>query len=297
MENMISRRKLIKNSLIIGCSAAASPLITPVTLASIPFDARLVVIVLRGAMDGLDVVQPYGDRHLEGYRKQIKVGEAAGAYDLDGFYAMHAALGDLVPLWEAGELGFAHAVSTPYRDKRSHFDGQDFLENGGSASNGNLTPAGDGWLNRLLTLMPGSTVTTAFSVGRQRLLMLEGDADTSSWSPDSDMDLSPTAQALLKQLYANDPLFQSSAQVAIDLSAKMDGAMNPRQAAKASALAGYAADRLNEDTRIAAFSIGGWDTHNNQTRALPNALRELSAAILTLKKRLGRNWDQTTCWR
>ena len=294
MENGISRRKLITNSLILGCSAAASPLITPVTLASTPFDARLVVIVLRGAMDGLDVVQPYGDRQLKGLRKSIKAGEAAGAYDLDGFYSMHSALGDLVPLWKAGELGFAHAVSTPYRNKRSHFDGQDFLENGGSASSGGLTSAGDGWLNRMLTLMPGSNVTTAFSVGRQRLLMLEGAADTSSWSPDSDMDLSPTAQTLLNQLYAKDPLFHESAQVAIDLSAKMDGSMNARQAAKAEALAGFAADRLNEDTRIAAFSIGGWDTHRNQTGTLPNALKELSAAILTLKKRLGRNWDQTT---
>ena len=294
MENGISRRKLITNSLILGCSAAASPLITPVTLASTPFDARLVVIVLRGAMDGLDVVQPYGDRQLKGLRKSIKAGEAAGAYDLDGFYSMHSALGDLVPLWKAGELGFAHAVSTPYRNKRSHFDGQDFLENGGSASSGGLTSAGDGWLNRMLTQMPGSNVTTAFSVGRQRLLMLEGAADTSSWSPDSDMDLSPTAQALLNQLYEKDPLFHESAQVAIDLSAKMDGTMNARQAAKAEALAGFAADRLNEDTRIAAFSIGGWDTHRNQNSTLPNALKELSAAILTLKKRLGRNWDQTT---
>lgn len=294
MENGISRRKLITNSLILGCSAAASPLITPVTLASTPFDARLVVIVLRGAMDGLDVVQPYGDRQLKGLRKSIKAGEAAGAYDLDGFYSMHSALGDLVPLWKAGELGFAHAVSTPYRNKRSHFDGQDFLENGGSASSGDLTSAGDGWLNRMLTQMPGSNVTTAFSVGRQRLLMLEGAADASSWSPDSDMDLSPTAQALLNQLYAKDPLFHESAQVAIDLSAKMDGTMNARQAAKTEALAGFAADRLNEDTRIAAFSIGGWDTHRNQMGTLPNALKELSAAILTLKKRLGRNWDQTT---
>ena len=294
MENGISRRKLIQNSLILGCSAAASPLITPVTLASTPFDARLVVIVLRGAMDGLDVVQPYGDPELNGLRKSIKVGEAAGAHDLDGFYALHAGLGDLMPLWRAGELGFAHAVSTPYRNKRSHFDGQDFLENGGRSSDGSMTSAGDGWLNRMLTQMPGTNVTTAFSVGRQRLLMLEGEVETSSWSPDSDMDLSPTAQALLNQLYAKDPLFHDAAQVAIDLSEKMDGSMNVRQAAKAEALAGFAADRLNEDTRIAAFSIGGWDTHRNQNGTLPAALAELSSAILTLKKRLGSNWDKTT---
>ena len=53
-----TRRKLLTRSLALGCSAAASPLITPVTLASAPWDNRLVVIILRGAMDGLDVVQP-----------------------------------------------------------------------------------------------------------------------------------------------------------------------------------------------------------------------------------------------
>lgn len=290
----ISRRKLIRNSLVIGCSAAANPLFTPMVLAAAPSDQRLVVIVLRGAMDGLDVVQPYGDRHLAGYRKQLKSGDAGGAHDLDGFFSLHKELGDLMPLWDRSELAFAHAVSTPYRDKRSHFDGQDFLENGGVARDGALTPAGDGWLNRMLSQIPGTSQATAFSVGRQQMQVLSGDVDTSSWSPDSDLNLSPQAQLLLNQIYANDPLFDESAKMALDISERMDTSMNPRNAAKAESLAGFAADRLNEETRIAAFSIGGWDTHRNQKNTLKGALRELSSAILTLKSRLGRNWDQTT---
>ncbi len=294
MKNGMTRRTLLRNSLIVGCSAAASPLITPVTLAAVPGDNRLVVIILRGAMDGLDVVQPYGDPALAGLRSSIKAGEAGGAHDLDGFFSLHKELGDLLPLWDAGELAFAHAVSTPYRNKRSHFDGQDFLENCGMSSDGTLTDNRDGWLNRMLTLVPGATATTAFSVGRQRMMLLNGEAETSSWSPDSDLDLSPTTQQLLGKLYAQDPLFEDAAQVAFELSAKMDGAMNPAQAARAGALASFAADRLNEETRIAAFSIGGWDTHNNQKTALGRPLRELQAAILTLKERLGSNWDRTT---
>ncbi|HHG90151.1 MAG TPA: twin-arginine translocation pathway signal, partial [Devosia sp.] len=187
MQNPFTRRKLLCNSLALGCSAAASPLLTPVTLAAAPTDNRLVVIVLRGAMDGLDVVQPYGDPMLGKLRSTLKFGQAAGAYDLDGFFALHPALGDLLPLWNAGELAFAHAVSTPYRDKRSHFDGQDFLENGGRSSDGSLTPARDGWLNRMLSLIPGTSAQTAFSVGRQRLLLLGGREPTSSWSPDADL--------------------------------------------------------------------------------------------------------------
>ncbi len=293
MQISFTRRKMLLRSLAIGCSAAASPLITPVTLAAAPTDNRLVVIVLRGAMDGLDVVQPYGDPKLAGLRRQIKSGQAAGAHDLDGFFALHPALGDLMPLWNAGELAFAHAVSTPYRDKRSHFDGQDFLENGGTSSDGSLTPARDGWLNRMLSLIPGADVQTAFSVGRQRLLLLDGEVPTSSWSPDADLDLSPQAQLLLEQLYATDPLFKQSARTVAEMSEKMDGRMGAYAASGAAALAGFAADRLNEETRIAAFSIGGWDTHRDQNSSLPAALRQLSTAILTLKLQLGANWNRT----
>jgi len=257
MEMQFTRRKVLGNSLVLGCSIAASPLVTPVTLASVPSDNRLVVIILRGAMDGLDAVQPYGDPNLAKLRSTIKSGEAGGAHDLDGFFSLHPALGDLMPLWRAGELGFAHAVSTPYRDKRSHFDGQDFLENGGLSSDGTLTENRDGWLNRMLTLVPGATSELAFSVGRQRLLLLSGAAEISSWSPDSDLEMSPQARLLFERIYSKDPLFRKSVDEAFLLSEKVKGAMNPQQAAKASALAGFAADRLNEDTRIAAFSING----------------------------------------
>lgn len=294
MQNPFTRRKLLCNSLALGCSAAASPLLTPVTLAAAPTDNRLVVIVLRGAMDGLDVVQPYGDPMLGKLRSTLKFGQAAGAYDLDGFFALHPALGDLLPLWNAGELAFAHAVSTPYRDKRSHFDGQDFLENGGRSSDGSLTPARDGWLNRMLSLIPGTSAQTAFSVGRQRLLLLGGREPTSSWSPDADLDLSPQAQLLLNKLYSSDPLFDLSAQTVAEMSEKMDGRMSAGAASGAWSLARFAADRLNEETRIAAFSIGGWDTHRDQNSNLPAALQQLSTAILTLKRNLGTNWSRTS---
>ena len=126
----LSRRKFLLNSGILGCSAAASPLLTPISFAAAPWDTRLVVIILRGGMDGLDAVQPYGDPAWRGLRAKLAGGPENGALDLDGFYALHPALGPLLPLFRQGELGFVHAVSTPYRDKRSHFDGQDLLEAG-----------------------------------------------------------------------------------------------------------------------------------------------------------------------
>ncbi|MFQ5624834.1 MAG: DUF1501 domain-containing protein [Paracoccaceae bacterium] len=293
MNKGISRRRLLRNTLAVGCSTAASPLITPLTFASAPTGSRLVVIILRGAMDGLDVVQPYGDRNLRRLRPGFATGPAGGAHDLDGFFALHPALGDLKPLWKAGELGFAHAVSTPYRNKRSHFDGQDFLENGGSARDGRLTGRHDGWLNRALGLIPGATSHTAYAVGRNRMLLLDGAAPYSSWSPDGELDLPPGALSAIDRLYAADPLFRNAAQSAIELSATATGRMNARAAARAGALAEYAAARLNEDARIAAFSIGGWDTHRAQKGALPIALKELSSAIVALNRKLGRNWRRT----
>lgn len=291
----LTRRGFLNQSLALGCSAAASPLVTPVTWAATPGDARLVVIVLRGGMDGLDMIQPVGDKNLSGLRKTLTAGEQAGAHDLDGFFALNDALGALTPLWARGELAFAHAVSTPYRDKRSHFDGQDVLETGSAAADGTLLASGDGWLNRMLSLLPGSHAEMAYAVGRGQLKLLSGDAPATSWSPEADLDLSPQAQLLLTRIYAKDPLFKAATEQAFAISQNMEGgAMNGRQAARAEALAGFAADRMNEAARITAFSLGGWDTHKNQAAALGRAGGELATAILTLRARLGVNWGQTT---
>ncbi len=283
-----SRRNLLRNITAIGCSAAASPLITPVVFAAAPVETRLVVIILRGAMDGLDVVQPYGDPALAGWRDRLVTGPSNGAHDLDGFYALHPALGDLMPLWARGELGFVHAVSTPYRNKRSHFDGQDILESGGTG-----TSTEDGWINRLLPLMGGTTAQTAFSVGRERMRLLSGDAAYSSWSPDADMEISEQGKGLLELIYSDDPLFRDAAMAAAALSENMENPMSARKAGQAEALAAYAGQRLNEETRIAAFSLGGFDTHRNQTATLRPALSELQTAILTLHNTLGGNWQKT----
>ncbi|WP_112321288.1 DUF1501 domain-containing protein [Oceanibium sediminis] len=293
---VLNRRRLLTTSLALGCSAAASPLMTPVTLATTPGDSRLVVIVLRGAMDGLDVVQPGGDRHLRAYRGDLSLGEEGGAQPLDNLFMLHGALGGLMPLWQAGELSFAHAVSTPYRDRRSHFDGQDLLESGGNSPDGGMTPGRDGWLNRMLSLMPDTDSRTAFAVGRENLLLLTGKAPHSSWSPDSDLELSPQAQLLLSVIYAEDPLFRTAAETAMDISddIEMSNGMTPRAARRAEALAAFAAEQLSLDSRVAAFSLNGWDTHANQFRALPNALEELETAILTLKAGLGPVWENTT---
>ena len=287
----LSRRKFLIQTSVLGCSAAASPLLTPITLAAAPGDNRLVVIILRGAMDGLGVVRPYGDADYAGYRPTLA--EDEGMQDLDGFFGLHSGLADLMPLWHAKELAFAHAVSTPYRNKRSHFDGQDLLETGSDDTSGAPKSGQSGWLNRALAFLPNAGLDTAFSVGTSRMLLLEGQQAYSAWSPGADLRMSPQTEALLARLYADDPLFANSAEMAVDLSAKTEG-MGKGRSGDPKTLAAFAAARLNEETRIASFSIGGWDTHNGQKRNLTRVLRQLASAILELKTGLGRNWQRTT---
>lgn len=303
-----SRRKFMTNGLALGCSLAASPLLTPMTFASAPWENRLVVIILRGGMDGLDVVRPVGAPGFADLRAHAL---DDGGHDLDGFFALHPALAELMPLWHAGELGFVHAVSTPYRDKRSHFDGQDILEAGsGGASAGRIR---DGWLNRLLQNVPGAHAETAFAIGRSDMLLTRGAARIADWSPDAALTLSPQAQRLLETVMHDDPLFRDAVSEALLLSAAdiaqadaagaeddeetmggMQGMMQKaRSGARPETIASFAAERLRRDTRIAAFSLNGFDTHARQRAGLPRALAQLQTAILTLKQELGDVWGKT----
>jgi uncharacterized protein (DUF1501 family) len=311
MTQILNRRAFLGRSALLGCSLAASPLITPVSLAATPGENRLVVILLRGAMDGLDVVRPYGDPAFAALRGDAGMDGPEGAVDLDGYFALHPALRPLMPLWQQGQLGFAHAVSTPYRDKRSHFDGQDLLEAGLSDMAHNNTR--DGWLNRVLQQLPGATGQTAYAIGSDPLDVLGGAAPVQRWSPESDLILSPQAVQLAGLIMQEDPAFDAAFQQAlisadgdddpVSLRAQSGDGMtaaprdNPQQKGISTEqkVAEFAGKRLREEARIASFSVNGWDTHQSQDRSLPKALGRLSDAILTLQKTLGGPvWNTTT---
>lgn len=286
MTRQITRRSFLARSAIVGCSAAASPLLTPVTLAAAPWDTRLVVIILRGGMDGLDLVQPYGDPAYAPARGLLAGGPADGAADLDGYFAMHPRLVPLQSLWQRGELGFVHAVSTPYRNKRSHFDGQDLLE----AGTPELGDSRDGWLNRVIAQVPGVESRTAFAIGRDRMKLLDGPAPVTEWFPDSDLDISPQALRLAELVMQQDPSFHAALSQAIQLS---DGRKDGPAAKTHVKVAAFAAEQLRGDTRVASFSINGWDTHRRQSHHFGVALDQLVDTILTLRDGLGPAWDKT----
>ncbi len=306
---MLNRRAFLTRSALVGCSLAASPLVTPVTFAATPGDHRLVVILLRGGMDGLAALAPYGDPGFAALRPDVQIG-GDGHVDLDGFHALHPALRPLLPLWREGHLAAAHAVSTPYRDKRSHFDGQDILEAGIADLSNGLTR--DGWLNRMLQHMPGAGTQTAYAVGSDALSILAGSAPVGRWTPEADLALSPQALNLAEMVMRDDPAMAAALAEAYQLAdsdgdalavgggqAEMMAMMREdmrasRQPGAETRLAEFVAARLKEEARVAAFSINGWDTHNDQARGLGRALSRLSDTLLTLQAELpGPVWQRT----
>lgn len=302
-----------RTALGIACSFAAHPFITPIASAALPGDNRLVVIILRGAMDGLDVVQPIGDRNYAAYRGD---GITAHGFALSDIFHASEGLRPLEPLWKKGELAFAHAVSTPYRNKRSHFDGQDILE----AGTNSLAGVRDGWLNRLLTTLPTSHMRTAFALGQGHLKILSGHAPVQNWSPGVRLNLTEQDSLLLSRVYRSDELFHSSfteasaltqdriekvadagpteANMMMDAPSmdtpSMDAPKPTKDRRSAVLLARYAANQLRKDARIVAYSLNGWDTHQRQNFALNKSLSQLSASILTLKQHLGADWENTS---
>lgn len=275
--NALSRRHF----LALGCAAAAAPLVTPLTLAAAPGDNRLVVIILRGGMDGLGVFAPWGEREWAGLRPKTGKMPDQGLIDLDGHFGMDQRLSGLLPLWQAEEFAIVHAVSTPYRDKRSHFDGQDMLEGG----LGEVTRVEDGWLNRAVGRIRGARVEESLSVGRSAMLLTRGKEPFRSWSPGERLMLRDDERALLTRIYQDDPLFAKAAEMAGGL-ADLDRSDDRK-------VASYTARRLAAETRIAAFSIGAWDTHAQQKTSLNRPLADLSEALTDLKAGLGAEWSRT----
>jgi uncharacterized protein (DUF1501 family) len=282
----LSRRGFLAGA----CSAAAAPVLTPASFAATPGDNRFVTIILRGAMDGLDLVQPYGDPAFAALRPKLGRTPDTGLLDLDGFFGLNPAAAALMPLWQADQLSFVHAVSTPYRDQRSHFDGQDMLETGGMDKSQK-----SGWLNRALAVIPRSDARRAIDINTSMELLLTGPNDVDNWSSRSDFALADDEIAFLERLYAGDPAFAKvlgearQADSAADLlhgEGKRGGGIIE--------MARLAGGLLNGEYRIASFSISGWDTHVGQPAQFRKAAGDLATAIMTLRETMGEAaWNRT----
>jgi len=270
---------------------------------------RFVLVILRGALDGLAAVPPYGDRdygHLRGEFALRAPGAPKGALPLNGFFGLHPSLGFLGQSYAARELIVFHAVASPYRE-RSHFDGQDVLENGTTVPHA----AQSGWLNRALTAVPGERSRDAgVALGQNVPLVMRGPAEVTSWSPSKLAGLDDDTLARITDLYARDPLL--SVRLADALMA--EGAMGQDMAAAPGMAPGQAAPpapggayaeivraaagflRQEDGPQVAVFDTTGWDTHANEGGAegqLAGRLAALDKGLATLKGELGPVWKDT----
>lgn len=286
-EFTLSRRGFLASA----CCLAAAPIFTPVTFAAMPGNNRFVTIVLRGAMDGLDLVQPYGDADFAALRPTLALTPDEGLIDLDGHFGLNPAAADLMPLWKAKELAFVHAVSTPYRDQRSHFDGQDMLESGGE----HVAEEKTGWLNRALAVIPRSDARKAIDVNTSTELILTGPNNVDVWASDSNLGPAKDEMQFLMRLYAGDPAFAKAMDEAMRAnSASMISEPSGQRGEKITDVAALAGNMLKGDYRIASFSITGWDTHVGQLGQFKRPVQDLAQAITTLKATMGADlWAKT----
>lgn len=261
--------------------------------ASAGRDPRLVVVLLRGGLDGLAAVPAVGDPHWSSARAGLggpAVGEAGGPFALDDLFALDARLATLRELYGQGELLVAHAVALPYRD-RSHFDAQNLLESGGTRP----FALPHGWLGRALA------TGRVRGVGLEPVLplVLRGAEGTTSWSPTS---LAAPTPALLERaaaLYERDPVLArgleqsraSGRMVAGEPAARVGDDSFPALAAAAGAFLTHP-----DGARVAVLELGGFDSHSLQALSqgrLDRTLRTFDAGMAALRARLGETWQQT----
>lgn len=272
---------------------------------------RLIVIFLRGAVDGLNVVIPYAEMDYYDGRPTIAVappGSGTGALQLDGYFGLHPALGNLMPLWNEKKLAFVHACGSP-DPTRSHFDAQDYMETGTPG----VKTTSDGWMNRLLATLPGPhSPTQAMSFSPTLPRILSGPMPTTNeiLGPRADKPIPldrPVVAEAFDSLYDGDDDISRAyreAQVArkqilSDLEKDMqqadNGAPGPKGLVDTTVRLGRL---LREDggIQLAFIGLGGWDTHINQGGVqgqLANHLQQLGAGLMALVQTLGASFDDT----
>lgn len=304
-----SRRAL----LLSGGALFASAYLPKFARAADGRDPRLIVIILRGAMDGLSAVAPVGDpdyADLHGDLALAASGTNAGLA-LDNFFVLNPAMTTFARLYKYGQAAVIHASATGYRE-RSHFDGQDVLESGFGGP-GNVS---SGWLNRAISALPqgervGSQLVkvSGLAVGPTAPLVMRGAAPTLGWAPQFMPVAADDLASRVLDLYRHsDPALADALMRGLDTekqaarngmggdAAKSKGGMdNPagmRQAASGAARL-MAAD---DGPRLAALAFEGWDTHQNEggaTGRLFQLLGGLDGAFEEFENGLGDKWKDT----
>ena len=288
MLTRLNRRTLLAGSLALGAGTLALPRIA---LAQGSGTRNLLFVLLRGAADGMAMLAPVGDPGLEALRG-ASLADYENAPRIGSFFALHPAFAEVGKAAQAGEALFVHAAATTYRE-RSHFDGQNLLETGGTAP----YAAKDGWLNRLVALL-GEThrgeVPRALAVASAVPLALRGAAPVSSYAPSALPDASADYMARVAALYDGDAELAGLWSRALETRA-MAGDDGLRSLRDAGANGTLVASLMKgpKGARIAMIEVDGWDTHANQRGAFARSARGLDALLAAYKAGMGEEWGST----
>jgi uncharacterized protein (DUF1501 family) len=321
---------LPRRATLLGLSAIMTIGGNALAVAAAPTEQRFVVVILRGAMDGLSAVVPYGDPGLAALRPELvppPPGQDKGLLDLGGMYGLHPAMAHSHEMYQANELAVVHAVAGNYR-ARSHFEAQDFLESG---ADHRMT---SGWLNRAVAAMPAAAKqgtdasSCAIAIGASVPLLLRGQQTVANWAPHGFAEPQQTLYQQILHLNHDDPITGPAIlaglrdrgfgdQVMAGDKAHGDKAQgdkvpgdmaqgdmnrgdmnrgdNSRGRSTFPALATAAGEMLRapDGPRIAALELGGWDTHTGQNNRLVQPLTQLDAGLDALKTALGDAWRHT----
>ncbi len=293
-----SRRSLLLG----GASFAAWAYLPKFARAADGRDPRLVVVILRGALDGLATVAPIGDPDYAGLHGSIALSSSGpkAASMLDSFFGLHPAMPETSRMYREKKAAVVHAVASPYRD-RSHFDGQDVLESG----YGGPGRVQSGWLNRALEVLPrGERVMSGLAIGPTTPLVLRGAAPTVAWAPVALPTAADDTAMRLVDLYTHrDPALARALSQGLQLDKAAQGDdMKPKPGSNGAAamklVARGAAKLMSADDgpRIAALAFDGWDTHANEggaTGRLAQLLGGLDGALAEFESGLGARWRDT----
>lgn len=278
-----------------GLGAAALP--AKLALAASSSDAespRLVVVMLRGALDGLAAVPALGDPAWAALRGQeAPLPNTQPPRPLDGtLFAMHPALDTLHRWWGERQLLVLHAIASPYRE-RSHFDAQQLLESGGERPFALQT----GWLGRALHASgkPAVALSPAMPVA------LRGSEQASTWTPSRRGADDADTLARIARLYGDDrQLAEAWSKALVQQGMAREAGMAEMGAGGNAngfaALARQAGSFLSAErgSRVAWLETGGWDTHSQQANRLQRQLASLDEGLAALRESLGAHWARTT---
>ena len=245
-----------------------------------PTEKRLLVVLLRGGMDGLASIPPLGDKNLSKIRKDILVN---GANDLDGFFGINPSLRFLGSEYHKGRAAFVHATSFPYTG-RSHFDGQNIMETGFEQA----YAVTSGWVGRAMNAAGFSSLAVSLPIP----IILRGNDVNSNYFPTNFPKAGKSVYKDVKEMWQNDPQLAGLLDPIIVRRMQHGGRGDTRE------LVSFAAKEMHkpDGPRVGLLEFEGFDTHalqGNEDGHHAEILAELDGVLEGFKRQMGDLYDNT----